>query len=162
MTTLTPLLAADAPSAPDPAHQRAEVRNNMFVVAVLYGAGGSVPVRVRNMSRGGALVESADTPGEGQHVRLSRGSLSVRGHIAWQRDNRAGIRFDTAIDVSDWLPLGARPTGQQRVDEIVQDRRAGRRQRHRHRAFHRPSEDRRDGTDAGQVGIHAGRRGIAG
>ena len=85
MTTLTPLLAADAPSAPDPAHQRAEVRNNMFVVAVLYGAGGSVPVRVRNMSRGGALVESADTPGEGQHVRLSRGSLSVRGHIAWQR-----------------------------------------------------------------------------
>ncbi len=119
MTALTPLLAHAAACDPDPAHQRADVRNNMFVRAVLYGDGGSAPVRIRNMSRSGALIESSDIPTEGLNVRLSRGSLSVRGHIAWRRDNRAGIRFDTTIEVSDWLPRGSKPTGQQRVDEMV-------------------------------------------
>lgn len=119
MTALTPLLAPDAPYVPDPAHQRVDARSNMFVMAVLYGDGGSAPARIRNMSRGGALIESADIPAEGLHVWLSRGSLSVRGHIAWRTDNRAGIRFDSAIEVSDWLPGAANPTGQQRVDEML-------------------------------------------
>ena len=119
MTALTPLLAPEGAYDPGASHQRAEARSNMFVMAVLYVDGGSAPVRIRNMSRGGALIESDSIPPEGLHVRLSRGSLSVRGHIAWRRDSRAGIRFDTAIDVADWLPRGAKPTGQQRVDEMV-------------------------------------------
>ena len=31
--------------------KRFDPRSNIFVIATLYGAGGSVPVRVRNMSR---------------------------------------------------------------------------------------------------------------
>lgn len=119
MTALTPLQAHDAAYDPDPAHQRAEARSNMFVRAVLYGEGGSAPVRIRNMSRSGALIESSAIPTEGLHVRLIRGNLSVRGHIAWRRDDRAGIRFDTRVEVSDWLPRGTKPNNQQRVDEMV-------------------------------------------
>lgn len=118
MTALTPLLAPDAVYDPA-AHQRAEVRNNVFVSAVLHTDGGSVPVRIRDMSRGGALIESAVIPPEDSPVRLIRGSLSANGHIAWRKDNRAGIRFGCSIEVGDWLPRANGPTEQQRVDEMI-------------------------------------------
>lgn len=118
MTALTPLIAPDAVYDPA-AHQRAEVRNNMFVSAVLYGDGGSVPVRIRDMSRGGALIESAVIPPEGSPVRVIRGSLSVSGHIAWRLENRAGICFGSTIEVAEWLPRANGPTEQQRVDALL-------------------------------------------
>ncbi len=119
MNASTPLLAPDAADKAGPTQQRVEVRSNMFVTAVLSCDRGSAPVRIRNMSRCGALIESAIIAPEQTPVRLSRGSLSVRGHVAWRRDNRAGIRFDVAIEVTDWLPRGNKPSGQQRVDEMI-------------------------------------------
>lgn len=92
----------------------------MFVVAVLYADGGSAPARIRNMSRNGALIECAAIPPDGSQVRLSRGSLIVRGCIAWRGGDRAGIRFDGAIEVAEWLPRASKPSGQQRVDAMVQ------------------------------------------
>ena len=56
MTALTPLLAPEGAYGPGASHQRAEARSNMFVMAVLYVDGGSAPARIRNMSRGGALI----------------------------------------------------------------------------------------------------------
>lgn len=119
MNALTPLLAPDDGDDGGFAHRRADVRSNMFVMATLYCDRGSSPVRIRNMSRGGALIESAVIPAEGSPVRVSRGSLSVGGHVVWRKDNRAGIRFDAAVEVADWLPTSNRPTGQQRVDEMI-------------------------------------------
>ena len=125
MTALTPLLAPDAAFDAARARQRAEMRSNMFVAAMLYGADGSVAVRIRNMSRGGALIECPPGLAEGSPVRLTRGSLSANGHIAWARDNRAGIAFAAAVAVTDWLPCGNKPTGQQRVDAMIHACRAG-------------------------------------
>lgn len=120
MTALTPFLAPDADPTAGLAHQRADPRSNMFVMATLYHDGTSTPVRVRNMSRGGALVEGSVLPPDQARVRLSRGSLSVRGRIVWLEDNRAGLRFDAAVEVAPWLPGGSRPSHQQRIDEMVQ------------------------------------------
>ena len=118
MSTLTPLLAPAAePDASD--QQRTDVRSNMFIAATLYDRAGSMPVRLRNMSRSGALIEGAALPSEGAQVRLCRGSLAIAGHVAWQRDNRAGIRFDGSVEVGDWLPRGRPPTGQEQVDAMV-------------------------------------------
>lgn len=118
MTRLTPLLAPEAESGPGD-QQRSDVRSNMFVAATLYHSAGSLPVRLRNMSRSGALIEGAALPGEPSPVRLCRGSLAISGHVAWQRDNRAGIRFDAAVEVGDWLPRGRPPNAQERVDAMV-------------------------------------------
>jgi hypothetical protein len=120
MSALSSLPAPDAPRDADAAQQRTDVRSNMFVVAVLYADGGSVPVRIRNMSRNGALIEGAVIPPEASDVRLSRGSLSARGRIAWRREDRAGLQLEDGIDPANWLPNGTKPSGQQRVDEIVQ------------------------------------------
>ena len=119
MNSLRPLLAPDADADTRHAHQRNDARSNMFVTATLYSDGGSSPVRVRNMSRGGALIESDILPPEQSRVRLSRGGLSVDGQIVWRRDNRAGIQFDAGVEVGNWLPSGNRPSHQQRVDEMV-------------------------------------------
>ncbi len=117
MTGFTPLLVPEADSG---FAQRAEPRSNMFVTATLHLDGRSSPVRVRNMSRTGALVEVDAIPPERSRVRLERGSLSVRGEIVWRGENRAGIRFDAAVEVGNWLPSGSRPSHQQRVDEMIQ------------------------------------------
>ena len=114
------------PAEPDEraADERGEGRSNIFLVATIYAAQGSGPVRIRNMSPGGALVEGGALPSEGSPVRLSRGSLGVAGCIAWQSGNRAGVRFDCRVAVADWLPRGHRPP-QQAIDEAVHAYRSG-------------------------------------
>ena len=98
---------------------RAETRSNIFVIATLYSSAASTPVRIRNMSRSGALVEGGALPADGTEVRLSRGSLDVSGKVVWCSGGRAGIRFGSTVMVADWLPRGNRNLQQQYVDEIV-------------------------------------------
>jgi len=98
---------------------RIETRSNIFAMATIYAVGGSYPVRVRNISRAGALVEGASLPSPETPIRLSRGSLSVGGEIMWSSDGKAGLRFAAPVVVADWLPQGKRGSGQQLIDEIV-------------------------------------------
>src|SRR5690349_18029768 len=113
----------DTPPAPN---NRLESRSNIFVMAALYGAGGgSTPVRIRNMSRSGALVEGAALPAPGAQVRLSRGSISVTGEIMWVDKQKAGLRFDSPTSPNDWVPGGKRGAGQQMADELAHQTRLG-------------------------------------
>ncbi len=118
MTWQNPLVALDAETNLG-GQKRSDPRRNIFVAAVLNHDGASTPVRVRNMSRSGALVECAAPPAVQSAVRLCRGSLNVRGSVVWLRGARAGIRFDAEVDVTAWLPKGNRPEGQAQVDAIV-------------------------------------------
>jgi hypothetical protein len=112
----------DSPPAPN---NRLEARNNIFVMAALYVGGGSTPVRIRNMSRSGALVEAAVLPVAGSQVRLARGSISVSGEIMWVDRHKAGVRFDSPTSPNDWLPGGKRGAGQQMADELAHQARLG-------------------------------------
>jgi hypothetical protein len=107
------------------AEHRLEPRSNIFVAATLYASGGSTPVRIRNMSRSGALVEAAALPPSGTAMRLSRGPLSVAGEIIWVAGSKAGLHFSSGIAVADWLPNGNRGSGQQLIDEMVHQSRLG-------------------------------------
>jgi hypothetical protein len=99
---------------------RREPRKSMFVMATLYAATGSAPVKVRDMSSAGALIEGGVIPAPGTTIRLCRGSLSVTGKVAWSKEARAGLSFDSTVSPDDWLPTGKAPAPQQRVDEMVQ------------------------------------------
>jgi hypothetical protein len=106
---------------------RLDSRNNIFVMAALYASGRSVtPVRVRNISRMGALIEAAALPPAGAAVRLSRASLSAPGTIVWIDECKAGVQFAEPIAVANWLPQGRRGIGQQFVDELFHQKRLGR------------------------------------
>lgn len=103
---------------------RREQRTSLFVMATIYSAAGSAPVKIRDMSSRGALIEGAVIPPAGTEVRICRGSLSVISQVAWSKEGRAGLLFGSTVSVSDWLPGGRRPAHQERVDRMVQEVRA--------------------------------------
>ena len=97
---------------------RADIRSNVFLSATLLAAGVTLPVRIRNISPTGVLLDGAGLPPQGSVIHLRRGSLSAGGEIAWQRDGLCGVRFDTAVVVNDWVRR-TEHKGQARVDEMI-------------------------------------------
>jgi hypothetical protein len=97
---------------------RTEGRANVFLTAVLDTAAASVPVRIRNISRQGALIEGTKLPRIGERIRLLRGSLVAPGTLAWEGQGHAGVNFDRQIDVDSWVRRIGH-AGQQQVDGIV-------------------------------------------
>jgi hypothetical protein len=97
---------------------RSQNRSNVFLSASLIVGAVPLPVRVRNMSQHGALLDGGSLPPAGARVRLIRGELSVDGEIAWQHDCQAGISFSGEIDVGAWVKKVGH-TGQQHVDDAI-------------------------------------------
>jgi len=98
--------------------KRTEGRSNVFLTAALNTGRVSVPVRIRNISQHGALIEGAAIPPLGAMVQLVRGSLAANGSLSWHCDGHAGVNFDGRIDVEAWVRRIGH-VGQQRVDGIV-------------------------------------------
>lgn len=98
--------------------QRVSPRTNMFLTAVLQGAGFSSSVIIRNMSAQGALIEAPVFPPPGSEARMVRGSLAVACTVVWTKANRCGVKLASQVCVRDWLaPVGNR--GQDQVDATV-------------------------------------------
>ena len=81
---------------------RREQRVELLLPASVDGQGGTVEVRLHNMSPSGALVEGADLPEVGEIVELRRGGDVLPAIIAWRRCERAGLTFEGAVDVAQW------------------------------------------------------------
>ena len=96
----------------------------MFISAVLKGLAFSVPVRIRNMSSTGALIEGAAVPEGGSSVCLIRGALTVPASVAWATEGRCGLKFSSLVSVREWL---APPSNreQKRIDDMVRIVKAG-------------------------------------
>lgn len=90
----------------------------MFLAAVLRAGTEQAPVKVRNMSPKGAMVDTPLMAPPGTEVDLMRGALVVRGTVIWSSANRCGLRFLSEVSVKDWL-AAPNQAQQQRVDEIV-------------------------------------------
>jgi hypothetical protein len=103
-----------AMSAFDP---RDEPRANVFLSAVLTVDGASIPIRIRNLSPSGALLEGANLPSNGD-VMLRRGKLVAIGNVAWRGEGCCGVRFNSEVVVKDWMKRVVH-SGQERVDGIV-------------------------------------------
>jgi hypothetical protein len=93
-------------------------RTHLFVIATLCWGEGSTPVHVRNMSGKGAQVEGAVLPTNGSPVVLKRGSLKVGGRVAWAAERKAGLAFESTVNVIDWMARQANAR-QDQIDEIV-------------------------------------------
>jgi hypothetical protein len=91
----------------------------MFVLATMAAVSVSGPVKIRNMSHGGALIEGGPLPPIGEHLSLRRGELAISGRVVWRQDGRAGMAFDHEVEVGDWLPAGA--PRQHQVDQTFQE-----------------------------------------
>jgi hypothetical protein len=97
---------------------RSEGRSNVFLTASLNASGVTVPVRIRNLSPHGALIDGAKLPAVGVKVRLVRGRLCATGELTWLAQGHAGLKFDAVIEVENWVRR-TEHAGQQRVDTVI-------------------------------------------
>jgi hypothetical protein len=106
------------------AEARGAARASIYIAAALYCDGSPSPVKIRNMSATGALIEGAVIPSPGALVQLVRGCLIVHGLVAWSVDSRCGLKFSGSVDVQQWRAVPSN-SEQQRVDEVVRLVKAG-------------------------------------
>jgi hypothetical protein len=103
---------------------RGDPRSSIYLAAALYCDGSSSPVKIRNISATGALVEGGTVPGQGSLVQLVRGGLIVHGLVAWTAEGRCGLKFSGSVDVRKWRAVPGNAE-QHRVDEVVRLVKAG-------------------------------------
>lgn len=105
-------------------------RTNLLLAATAEVGGRSLPIRIRNLSETGAMIEGAGLPEAGMSLILMRGDLQVAATVAWAAGSRRGVRFGGPTPVNEWT--GGKPraidcTGlrdQRRVDAIQAEARA--------------------------------------
>ena len=73
-------------------------RSNVLLSAAIELSGVSVPVKLRNLSTEGALIEADKLPVEGSCVMFRKAELSLPGRIAWVEGKRAGLEFEQKLD----------------------------------------------------------------
>jgi PilZ domain len=113
------------------AEDRAAPRTNLLLAATAEVGGRLLPVRIRNLSETGAMIEGAGLPDASMKLVLSRGDLHVSAVVAWAAGARRGVRFDGPTPVEEWTG-GVKPrpldcTGlrdQRRVDAMQAEARA--------------------------------------
>ncbi len=113
--TLTPALPEDDNTNAD---LRSSPRTAMFVAATSVSGNRVQPVRIRNMSRDGALLEGAVLPAPDEEFELVRAHLRVTARSTWTIGNQCGVSFNAPIDVAEWMSRIA-PSHQQQVDALV-------------------------------------------
>lgn len=104
---------------------RLQPRSSLFLSALMIAGREQSPVKVRNMSPNGAMVESTLTTMPGTRIKLVRGRLVAEGTTVWTSRNRLGVNFDVEVSIKDWL-AGPAKVEQNRVDDIVSLIKAGR------------------------------------
>ena len=82
----------------NPGNARRSTRSKLLMSASLEHRGGSIKVKLRNLSTEGAMVEGDRCPRAGSRVVFRKNELALPGKIAWSKGGRAGIAFDAGLD----------------------------------------------------------------
>ncbi|HXH53229.1 MAG TPA: PilZ domain-containing protein [Sphingomicrobium sp.] len=77
---------------PIPQNRRSR-RSNVLLAATIEAWGQKIPVKLRNLSTDGALIEGEQLPAEGAEVLFRRNDLEVASRIAWVAGCNAGVAF---------------------------------------------------------------------
>ena len=78
--------------------KRTPPRSRVYMVAWLSGSNGWEEVRLRDISRSGALVETSEVPAVGSRVQLMRGGTRVGARVAWIDRTWFGVEFDRPLE----------------------------------------------------------------
>ena len=73
--------------------KRSPPRPRVYLVAWLCGSGRCEQVRIRDLSRSGALVEAAAAPLVGSSIQLVRGTTTMEARVAWVDSSWFGVEF---------------------------------------------------------------------
>ena len=87
----------------DKKHARREQRFAVDLAATLRGEAAEVPVRLRDLSRGGALATCPFPPPPLSTFTLVRGVLAIEARVAWAGRGRFGLEFAHPIRATKLL-----------------------------------------------------------
>lgn len=82
---------------------RREQRFPVDLDAIIRGAEAEQSVRLRDLSRGGALGTCSFPPPARSSVTLVRGGLEIEARVAWAGRSRFGLEFVSPIRATDLL-----------------------------------------------------------
>jgi len=85
------------------AGNRSAKRARVLLAGRLETPKGEIEVRLRDISRKGALVECTKGPSAGTEVTFVRGRTRVPARVAWAGKDRIGLEFDELIDEQEVL-----------------------------------------------------------
>lgn len=91
-------------------------RSPVLLAATLEVAGAPVPVKLRNLSEQGALVEADRLPLAGSTTYFGRNDLRLKGRVVWVEGRFAGIAFDTPLKTEDVLRNIPAPKPKAQID----------------------------------------------
>ncbi len=87
---------------------RRAARHPLIWTGVLHHDYQSTPVRVRNISATGAMIEGDRIPPAGTDILLRRGALELFATIVWNRDKQAGLEFEAPLTEAElWMQVSA-------------------------------------------------------
>ena len=78
--------------------KRTPLRSRVYLVAWIHSSSGSEQVRIRDLSRLGALIEGAAAPPAGSTILLVRGKTTVEARVAWVDSIWFGVEFSEPIE----------------------------------------------------------------
>jgi hypothetical protein len=78
-------------------------RSRVMLAATILTRGMSVDVRIRDLSRSGALVEGNKVPEAGTTIELLRNSQAARAEVVWSKRGRCGLKFENQIVIEEWV-----------------------------------------------------------
>jgi len=113
------------------AHLPRAARKNLLLGATIEAGSLKAPVRVRNLSTSGAMLEGTTLPDPGVKLVLQRSDIRVGATVVWRLLGRCGVKFDdAATTVDEWVAGARAPSfnghqGQARVDAIQSAVRSG-------------------------------------
>ncbi len=96
----------------DPKERRTAVRVRVFLNARLVTTADELPVKIRDISTGGVMLESARPIPKGRDVILRRGDTELFANIAWSDGTMCGLQFDeplTAGELQSFIHQPATP-----------------------------------------------------
>lgn len=94
-------------------------RKNLLLGATIEAGALSAPVRIRNLSETGALIDGAALPEVGTKLVLRRLEIEIGATVMWRAVGRCGIRFAGNVSVDDWV------TGKRRPSQLFEQSQAG-------------------------------------
>jgi len=69
-------------------------RSPVLLAATVEVAGKPIPVKLRNLSEEGALIEGEKLPLEGSSTFFERNELRLKSRVVWVHGSYAGVAFD--------------------------------------------------------------------
>ena len=78
-------------------------RSKVMLAAVVVVNFDWIDVRIRDLSRSGALIEGNLAIPVGTQVELKRNEHSIPGEVVWSSGNRCGVAFASKIVIEDWV-----------------------------------------------------------